>query len=244
MQFNSEANNQDLISDIGFRLGSGIDLNNYKLVDRTRNINTRLGIAWTIIFENYGGWKFVDDNQSDAATGLPYADQTVTSGTGLYPIPSAALVIDSIEIKYASAGVLTKIFPLTHEEFMARGGDATWSSNGTPLYYMLQGDIIRLLPTPNYTLATALRVYFQKTMTAFATTDTTATAGFASIFHHILSIGAALDYAQGRLPSKVTGLTNEWNALEARMGAFYAKRWRDRQPNKIGAGSDIVEMYS
>lgn len=244
MQFNSEANNQDLISDISFRLGSGIDLNNYTLKDRTRNINTRLGMAWHSIFESYGGWKFMDDNQSDASSGLPYADQTITSGTGLYSIPSAALAIDSIEVKYTSGGVLTKIYPLSHEEFMQRGGDSSWSSNGTPLYYMLQGDIIRLLPTPNFTLATAMRVYFQKSMTAFTTSDSTATPGFASIFHHILSIGAALDYAQGRLPAKVPGLTSAYNEVEARMRSFYAKRWRDREPKRIGAGSDIVEQYS
>jgi hypothetical protein len=244
MQFNSETNNQDLISDITFRLGSGIDLNNYTLKDRTRNINTRLGLAWHSIFESYGGWKFMDDNQSDVSSGLPYADQTITSGTGLYSIPSAALVIDTIEVKYQSAGVLTKIYPLTHEQFIERGGDAAFSSNGTPIYYMLQGDVIRLLPTPNYTLATAMRVYFQKTMTAFATSDTTATPGFASIFHPILSIGAALDYADPRLPAKVAGLTRAWSEMESRMRSFYAKRWRDRQPNRIYSGTDIVDENS
>lgn len=254
MQFNSEANSQDLISDITFWTGQ--DTGNYSLNDRTRNINNRFAMIWAIIFEAYGGWKFMDDNVSDASSGLPYAEQTITSGTGLYGIPTGALTIDSVWFRSTSGGPLNKLIPISHEQFYAMGGDSRFPTTGVPEFYMLQGDIIRVLPTPNFTLAsTGIRVYFEQGMSNFVPSDTTKVPGFASIFHRALSIGGALDYALANpqtVATKVTVLNAEWEkfAGNPESGArgsiqkFYSKRFRELFPSSIGAGSDLVEEFS
>lgn len=242
MQFSDTSTKQGLLEDITFLLG--VDTGKYSTADRTRNINERNKLVWQMIFESYGGAKFMDDNVSNTTTGVPYADQTVTSGTGLYAQPSGALTIEGVQLKTTSASPFQPLAPLTHEEFMALGGDGHFSSNGIPTHYMWQGDVLRLLPTPNFTLASALRVHFGQGMTAFVAADTTATPGFASIFHRMLSIGAALDYALARgMSDKVAILSNLWNDYEARLRAFYSKRWMDRFPHRIGSGADIVEEF-
>lgn len=250
--FNSNADQQDIVNHTLFLLGR-ITTSEYPLKDIARNVNAGLSIIWQAIFEAYGGWKFMDDGQSDTSTGVPYADQTITSGTGLYSIPSASLVIDGMIFRTAASQPYQQLKPLTHEEFMAMGADAMFPSTGMPIYYLLQGDIIRLLPIPNFTLAsTGLRVFFQKDMTAFASTATTATPGFASPFHEACAVYAALVYAKAYMPDRVSQLSADWvyyvgdpgKKLTGAIQAFYAKRYAERWPKGIPAGRDLVEEYS
>lgn len=235
MQFNDTANKTGIIQDITFLLG--IDTNGYPLADRTRNINERFRMVWQMIFDSYGGWKFQDDN-SDAT---PYTDQNLTSGTGIYTLPSGALTVRFVEV-LNSGGTYERLRPLTEEEFKQAGGDIMLTSNSTPTYYLLYEDQIKLVPYPNYSQANGLRIYFDAGISTFVVTDTTKVPGFASPFHRMLSIGAALDYALARgLADKVTYLQNLWNDYETRLRQFYSKRFVDRQPKHISLGADLMD---
>lgn len=240
MQYNSEANNQDLISDISFWTGQ--DTSSFSIKDRTRSVNERNNMVWQMIFESYGGWLFMDDSISDATTGVPYADQTVNSGVPLYVLPSGALTVTGVELK-DSGGTWHPLIPLTYEEFLEKGGDSAFVSSGFPIYYILQGDVINLKPSPNFTLASALRVFFDQGMSQFTVTDTVKNPGFASIFHRMLSIGASLDYCASHpgMEEKVIQLQGLWNDGEKRLKAFYSKRFKARFPHTIKAGVDLVE---
>lgn len=243
MVFSDTSGKQGLIQDVTFLLGLGLTA--YTIEDRTRNMNSRFSMLWHTIFESYGGWKYIDDNTSDTSTGVPYADQTINSGTSLYQLPSAALAINGIQVK-SSAGVFqTPLSPLTEEQFLQMGGEAAFPSTGTPWAYLLQGDILRLLPTPNYTLASAIRVFFDQGISTFATSDTTKVPGFASPFHRALSVGCALDYAMARgMQDKKVWLEALWNDYEKRIADFYSKRYKARYPHRIQAGVDLVQEFS
>lgn len=244
MQYNSETNNQDIISDISF--WTGADLNSYSLKDRTRDVNETFREIWAIIFESYGGWKFMDDNISDASTGVPYTDQTITSGSGLFPLPTGALAVDGVQMKTTASGPLNPLKPITLEQFLDMGGDGAFPATGVPLYYLLQGDIGRLLPTPNFTLATALRVMFDQDISSFLTTDTTKVPGFAVTFHRMLSIGPSLNYCDMNkgLEAKAVKLQNRWNKYEVRLRDFYSKRFKALFPHRIPPAADLVEEFS
>lgn len=244
MQFNGNADGQDLISDITFLLG-GVDINRYLIKDRTRSINERQRMIWSSIFSAYGGWLFMDDNSSDTSTGLPYADQTITASQGLYQLPTTALTIIGAEIKYQNATTLFKLKGLTHEEFLSAGGDATFPTPSTPWAYLPQGDVMRLLPAPNYTQAASLRIYFDAEFLIFTSSDTTKIPGFASVFHRMLSVGASLDYAQAKgLKDKIVTLSNLWNDYDNRLRHFYSERYKERVPHRINPGEDLVEEFS
>lgn len=238
MQFNTHSDEQDLISDITFWTGVGV--NSYTLKARTRSVNEWQRTVWTWIFESYGGWKFMDDNTSDASTGIPSADQTITSGTGLYGLPSGALVVDGIQMKPSTNSVFLPLKSMTYEEFLRRGGDGAFPSTGVPEFYIVQGDIIRLLPIPNFTLASALRTIFEQDMVMFVSSDTTKVPGFAVILHRVLSIGASLDWCSIHKKEKVPMLAGLLTDYEKRIKSFYSKRFKARFPGVIDPGTDLM----
>jgi len=244
MQYSDVSGKSGIIQDITFWLG--IDLNGYTIEDRTRNINERFRQIWPMIFEAYGGWKFIDDNKSDNSTGLPYADQTITADQGLYQLPTGALTVDGVEFKNTADSAWQKIWSLTQERFLELGGDGRFTnSTGTPTWYMLQGDIIRLVPVPNFTLSGALRIFFTEDISTFTIADTTKTPGFSVDFHRMLSIGAALDYANARgLTGKITVLQRLWDRYELDLKSFYSKRFIDKGNKNIASGPDLVDEYS
>lgn len=243
MQYNDVSGGQGIIQDITF--WTGVDLSAFQIADRTRSVNEWYRTVWTWIFDSYGGWQFIDSNVSDTSTGVPYADQTITSGTGLYALPSAALTVTGVEIQLSSGGPFTRLIPITQEQFQLMGGDGRFPSTGTPLYYMLQGDIIRLLSVPNYTLAGALRVYFDQDISLFAVGDTTKVPGFASVFHRILSFGPSYDWCAIKGPKdRVPQLLGLLQDNERRLKSFYGQRYKTRFPNRVGPGADLVDEFS
>lgn len=248
--FSDDSGKQGIIEDITFLL-AGTTIVDYPLADRTRNVNLRQSLVWHTIFEAYGGWLFMDDSQSDATTGVPYADTNLVNGTGLYVLPTSSIVISSAWMKATSGSTFNSLIPMTPEEYTQRGGESAFAATGIPTYYMLQGDIIRLLPAPNFTLSSALRVYFEKDFTAFTVADTTKTPGFAGPFHRALSIGAALDYALVYKKDLAANLASLWTDLMGipderivgRIARFYAKRFKERFPSRIKAGEDLADEY-
>lgn len=242
MQYSDTSNLTGIIEDITFLLG--LDTNAFSLKDRTRCVNERYRMVWQMIFESYGGWQFMDDNVSDASTGIPYADSNITSGTGLYTLPSAALTVKGVEIKN-TGGNWERLTPITFEEFQAMGADSTFTTNSSPTYYMLQGDVIRILPVPNYTQSSSLRVFFDQDISTFAYTDTTKVPGFASHLHRILSIGAALDYAMTHpgLEQKVASLGLLWAEYSRNIRSFYAQRFQDKSPGRVRS-TDLLNEFS
>lgn len=242
MQFSDSSLKQGIVEDIDFLVGT--DSTKFSTANKVRSVNERFRMIWSIIFESYGGWFFMDDNVSDASSGLPYADQTITNNLGLYALPTGALTVQHVEILTVAGGAWQRILPITYEDFIRIGADGRFTANGTPLYYILQGDIVRLLPIPNFTLASALRVYFAQDISAFAASDTTKAPGFASPFHRMLSIGAALDYAilNGQ-QTKANNLQAMWNDYERRLRSFYSKRFMARGNKNITPGEDLAEEF-
>lgn len=244
MQYNSSATNQDIISDITDLLG-GIGTADYSLNARTRSVNIEFSKVWTMVFEAYGGWKFVDDNLSSTSDAAVYADQTLTSGTSLYGLPTGAITVEGVAIKN-SGGTYENLIPISSEDFLNMGGEARFTSTGVPRYYYPIGDVVRLVPAPNYTVAsTGIRVYFGQDISTFAASDTTKVPGFASPFHRMLSLGAAKDFAVARnLTDRITILTRELADYEVRLKSFYSKRYFARFPARIRTGEDLVREFT
>lgn len=239
MQFNTHSDNQDLISDITFL--TGVDTNKYSLKDRTRSINEWNRKVWTWAFEAYGGWQFDDDNTTSTSD-TPDATVNLVSGTAIYGLPAGTLTIRKADILLDDGSTWQPLKPLPLESIGWAEGELLKTS-GIPIYYRPVGDVVKLYPAPNYTETGGLKIFFDRDMATFVSTDTTATPGFASPFHRILPIGASLDYALANgINNKAISLSNLAIDYERRLKKFYSKRFLDNFPPTMRV-TDSVAIY-
>lgn len=170
-------------------------------------------------------WQFDDTNQSD----LPIATTTITSGQKDYSLATAHISIDRVEIK-DSAGNWTLLKPIDQHDVRYQALGNYYPSNGLPREYDKIGNSIFLYPTPNYTLAAALKIYFTRPPVAFAAGDTTAVPGFNSLFHKLVPLWIAYDYAMANGLKNANQIFVEIQRLEDEIQKFYGERSRDERP--------------
>ena len=107
------------------------------------------------------------------------------------------------------------------------------STAGRPLYYDKLGEYLFLYPKPstaNVTASAGLKVYYQRLPSYFLTTDTTKSPGFAALYHRILSLGAALDYAiPHEMNGKINILTPMLEKLQQGLVLHYSSRMGDEK---------------
>ena len=173
---------------------------------------------WTIIFRNYGGWQYEDSNQTD----LPAASSTLTSGQTSYALPSGSLTVRGIEVQ-DSSGKWTALQPITEEQI--RNGFAIGSTSGqigsgtngamgaflttsgTPQYFELVGQTVRIYPAASWTQASSFKVFYDRGSVDFLTTDITPGTkqpGFASEFHDLIPLGACCIWYESNSPEDLT----------------------------------------
>ena len=186
-------------------------------------------------------WQWDDANNTD----LPSATTTITSGTQDYSLnvqvddaqDSAMLTIDRVDLKDAN-GNWRELDPILQQE-LKRGAEIALENylptNGTPIKYRAVGNSVLLYPIPNYTLAAAMRIYFTRGPNYFALTDLSANSyaggtkipGFNALFHQLISLWAAYDYALINLPALAPGYLTKIQLLEASINDFYGQRFHD-----------------
>jgi len=207
------------------------DSNSYPIADLTRSANNAVERVVSLINRADSRWQFDDSNQTD----LPVATATLTSGQQDYALATSHISIDRIEVKDQSGNwhVLSPIDvrELTRDKKQAISDYK--STNGIPEEYDKMGNSIFLYPAPSYTQAASLKVFFTRPPVAFTTSDTTETPGFNSLFHNLVPLWAAYDYAVAYRPDLANGLMAEINRMEAEVEKFYGLRARDFRPRLI-----------
>lgn len=106
---------------------------------------------------------------------------------------------------------------MSPEEFLTGGG--------LPIYYRLEGNEINLYPAPatNYTtMSSGMMVRLSRAVTEMAVTASTSEPGFATPFHRILSLAAAIDFEQEAKQREF--LAGQKQRLEMGLTRFYSKR--------------------
>lgn len=237
MQFKtdaSETNGQDLVSMINDFCDS--DSTSYPIASKVRNANTGYEKLIGKILEADGDWQWDDTNYTD----LPRGTGTLVEGQETYSFASEYLNIQMVEVlKDGSPDQWQKLKPLdsldlgglSPEEYFGQtsaGNPAT----GTPEYYDKLGDTIILYPAPTssaVTLASGLRVWFQRTADLFTTTDTTQEPGIPSPYHHLIAVWASIPYCMKFKQDRVAWLQRQWDDGIANMLKFFGKREKDKR---------------
>lgn len=219
---NSSDKSLGLYQDAQFRVGA--DSNSFQIADFTRSCNRWYYRAVLAAWQASSDWEFDDSNQ----TGFPISTATMVDSQADYAIPSNALKIHRVEVKDAS-GIWHLLQPIDETQ-VPIALDEYYKTDGIPLKYRVTRRSLILYPAPataSVTLASGLKLYFLREVDEFTTTDTTQEPGIEEPYHHVLSVGAAADFALAK------GLENRKELREFAMETldemkqFYAGRHRD-----------------
>ena len=225
MQFNSHATNQDLISDVNFWItGSATGTTDFGINDKTRSINLYFDEVVSLIMQSDGRWEFDDNNYTD----FPIATTALVASQADYEI-SAASFLNALRVEIKdNNGDGIQLQPISYADKQGVAMTEWAKTNATPEVYDKVGNSIVLYPTPNYSYAAGLKVYFQRIPSYFVVGDTTKTPGFNPLYHRYLSMGAALDYCSvNGMNDRVALLTGKMADMRLRIQADYSKRNRD-----------------
>lgn len=226
-----------LKADVNFLCGSTSA--SYADSDKVRNMNVAYHDVARLIWDSADGWQYDDSN----ATTLPIATSTLIHNQQDYSLPSTAQRIQRIEVK-DSAGNFHKLTPIDSTDITTALSEYIGGSAGMPLQYDILGRTVMLYPIPHSgyaTLTNGLKIVFDRDVTEFVTTATTTEPGFATPFHRILSLAAAIDFSQDETQRQF--LASQKQRLEQGLVRFYGKRNVERRGAIKPAGKKNWRRY-
>jgi len=198
----------------------------YALADITRNLNKAYQEVATDIMGCAGSWQYDDTNNAS----VPTTYITMANASASYAIPSTVFKVRGVEVK-DSGSTWTRLKQVDYNDINIPL-DEYFSGSGTPTHYDLIGSRLILYPKPSsssVTLASGIAVMTDRDVTLFTTASTTAEPGFASPFHKILSLSAAIDFVQDK--GQQDRLVAMKERVRQNMISFYSHRNVTRQAN-------------
>lgn len=196
----------------------------FPIADLTAAANVAVEDVAGRILKADSRWQWDDTNQTD----LPNATTALVSGQQDYSITTTHLSIDRVEIK-DSAGNWTLLQPIDPQEIRGISLSQYAGANGMPVTYDKVANSVILYPTPNYSLSAALKLYFTRGPVAFETSDTTKQPGFNSLFHDLVPLKVAYDYAVANGLPTAQGFMSNILKREKDLEDFYGSRDRDHK---------------
>lgn len=238
MQYNGEANNQDICSLADLKAKS--NPSSFPISKKTLYANEGERIIWSFIMEAYGGWSFDDNNNTD----LPEATTVINASETFVPLPIDSAHILGISYKDQS-GTWHPLKPITLEQIQDRGRSESEFMNvpGTPEYYRPVANGFKPYPAANFTQAASWGIWITRDISAFAVTDTTKKPGFDSEFHEGLALYMALQHCKINTLPQATSLQTDWDGNEdltgreggfkLRIKSYYGNKFRQLFPPRF-----------
>lgn len=235
MQYNGHTTSQDICS-FADALAKSNDTS-FPLARKTIFANEAQRFIWSWIFQAYGGWMYDDSNQTD----LPEATATLTANQSFYTLPTGAGSIFRVAYMDANS-VWTDLKPLPIETIPEAESEFEDTATTSPIYYRPVANGFKIYPVSDTTRASALRVWLNRDIVSFTTTDTTAVPGFDQQYHEAVAVYMALQYARiNQLPVK-NDLERQWLLYEDRIKKDYSQRFRQMFPARFKV-RDAVQEY-
>lgn len=228
MEFSDTSTFQGIVQDIDYLLfGSSTATSPYAIADKIRNINRHLDETVSLIFQSDSRWKWDDDNQSDQ----PIGTINLINDQAEYEIAGETyLKIQRVEVKDVN-GNFKLLIPIDEKDITNQALTEFRKTAGLPRFYDKMGEYIWLYPKPSsasVTTTAGLKIYYQRLPSYFTASDTTKSPGFVALYHRILSIGAALDYAIANdMATKVRILTPMLETMRTGLKNYYSNRAGD-----------------
>lgn len=195
LQFSDTTLKKGIVQQIQKRTKSSVSGNNaYSVAEIAVDVNMALAEYWFLANKYSGRWKPADDtNQID----YPIGYMNINSGTqDLVFLTDATgnqvLDIYKIRLKSTANGAWTTLEELDMDDYNDDFLNNT--TTGIPTGYWITANGIIFNCVPNFTLANACEIFFRRTSTYFASTDTTKTAGIPDEHQKFLVIKPSYEY--------------------------------------------------
>lgn len=198
------------------------DSTSYPTAEITESANRACDRTVSLIRESEGRWQWDDTNNTD----LPIATADLTDGQQDYSLDPTHYEMERVEVK-DETGAWTKVQPIDQADLYDQAMSDFLTTEGVPQYYDKIGRSILLYPTPSYTQADSLKVWYKRGPAYFTAGDTTKTPGFNGLFHRLVPLSCAYDYAFINQLSVATDLQNAVALMEQDLTNHYARRDRD-----------------
>lgn len=218
------------ISDIVARIYRNTKTNasSYPAADMLIDINTALNHVVSKINQCDDRWQWDDTNQTD----LPIATTATVSGQKDYSLSTSHLTIDRVEIM-DTAGNWTELNPIDQHDVKREALAQYLKTPGLPIEYDKIGSSIFLYPTPNYSQAASIKIYFTRGPAEFTSAEVSTgnkQPGFNTLFHDLIPLWVSYDYATINGLNSANGFFNAIQRKEQEMVDFYGLRSRDERP--------------
>lgn len=237
MVYNSDSNNQDLVSLLNDL--TGMDNNVYSLEAKARDMNRANRAIWTWIHEAYGGMQYDDKNNT---SDFPSAKANLVANQVDYSIPTEANTVIGVEV-LNQGGVWERLQPITIEQIQDRQAEAEFMDvPSQPRWYRPVGNSVKIYPASNYSQDASIRFIYDRETNSFAPDDTNKTPGFDSVFHEAVAVGAAAYFSSYKTIPQMVNLQGQWLDYEKRIKQHYSSRFKQLFPNRITV-RDAVQEY-
>jgi len=228
MQYNSQAQGLDIVT-MAEKLVKASS-SSFPISDKTLYANQALKMIWTWIHDAYGGWIYDDNNY----TTYPEATTTLTANQVDYTLPTNDLTIRAVSV-LTDGNVWYPLIPITLEQINDKflSESQFYNTPGQPTYYRPLAKGFKIYPAANYTQAASLKVYYDREVSQFTTTDTTKTPGFDSQYHEAVPTYMAYQYAKINQLANKNDLEKDWLRYEAQIKTDFSKRYGEMFPARM-----------
>lgn len=194
----------------------------YPTSEVTTSANRALERVTSLIRDAEGRWQWDDSNNSD----FPFATTAITTDIQDYSLDPSHYRIERMEIK-DTEGNWHKLDSIDTADVYDQSLTDFLKTSGLPKYYDKVGNSVLLYPKPNYTQAASLKVFYERGPDYFETTDTTKTPGFNTLFHSLVPLWAAYDFAFiNQLPT-AKSIADRIALMEDDLKDYYSLRDKD-----------------
>lgn len=207
---------------------AGISGDTTLLKEFTADINLALDYVFALIFSGGGKWQFDDSNHTD----YPIITTDLVLGQRDYAFVldgQSNLILDVYKVLVKdSSGIYQEVTPVDVQSDEDMGGFYDGRDlQGVPTRYDKTASGIFLDKIPSYNSTAGLKVYINREGSYFTTSDTTKKAGFAGLFHEILALRPAYQYAFINSLSNTNKIQEEMLRMEMALKDYYGKREKD-----------------
>lgn len=203
----------------------------YEAGDMLIDINNAYEHVVSVIMGADSKWQWDDSNNID----LPIATASIVLGQQDYSLSLSHLTIDRVELLPLGGATkdwkrLRQIDQQSKKRFENTAMTAYKSTPGLPDEYDIIGTSVFLYCLPNYSQAASLKVYFTRGPFLFTSADLLAgskSPGFASLFHDLIPMWVAYNYAIENGLDTANGFLAAIELKEQQLNDFYGTRNRD-----------------